>query len=77
MTLLAGQPKYLSTVILEMKPSDYADLKRVKLRRSDGKGLPKTIVVNVEEILSKGLKEKDYILQDGDRVIISPKMFNF
>jgi hypothetical protein len=73
-----GEPKNLSDVILEMKPSDYANLRSVKLMRSDP--VTKKVitrVINVDEILSKGLKEKDVVLQDGDTIRISPKMFNF
>jgi len=78
MPLEVGQPKYLSEAIFEMKPSEHADLKSVKLIRQEaGVATPKTFVVNVEEILSKGLKVKDIVLQDGDAIRISPKMSNF
>jgi len=73
-----GEPKYLSEVILEMKPSDFANLKKVKLMRADP--VTKKVitrVINVDEILSKGLKDKDAVLQDGDTIGISAKMLNF
>jgi protein involved in polysaccharide export with SLBB domain len=78
MQLPAGQPRYLSESILDMKPSEFANLKNVQLVRHDSvTGKTKTITVNVEEILNKGLKEKDYVLQDGDHVIIKAKFLNF
>ncbi len=73
-----GQPKYLSEAILEMKPNEYANLKKVKLQREDP--VTKVVtprIINVDAILSKGKKEDDVILQDGDIVNISAKWINF
>ncbi len=76
--LKPGGSKSLSEAVLEMKPNEYANLKKVKLLRED----PATKVVtsrfvDVDAILSKGKKEEDVVLQDGDSVVISAKWVNF
>jgi protein involved in polysaccharide export with SLBB domain len=76
--LTAGQPKYLSEAILEMKPNEYANLKKVKLIRTDSTTKTNiTRYINVDAILSKGKKEDDVLLEDGDTVNISAKWLNF
>jgi hypothetical protein len=76
--LRENEVKRISDAILSLNRSTYADLRRVRLHRIDpntGKEEIKTI--NVDRILREGDRSNDEILQDGDRIEVRPKVFNF
>jgi protein involved in polysaccharide export with SLBB domain len=78
MALPPGQPKYLSEAVLEMHPSEYANLKKVELQRIDPVTKSNHVFkIDVNEILSKNKKDKDMVLQDGDVINIKAKMVTF
>lgn len=70
-------PQYLSDAILSMRPSDFADLRRVKVHRIDPvTQASRVITVNVRDILRNGKRDQDLVLQEGDRVEVPTKFFN-
>jgi hypothetical protein len=76
--LRENEVKRVSDAILSVSRNQFADLRRVRLHRIDpdtGKEEIKTI--NVEKILRDGDRSTDEILQDGDRIEVRPKVFNF
>ncbi len=69
-----GEQKKLSDAIVEKGYTDYAQLRKVKIIRSEpGVKNPKIIVVDVDAILRKGRKDLDKILQDGDTIQVPEK----
>jgi len=77
-TLRENEVKRVSDAILGLNRSPFADLRRVRLHRIDpntGKEEIKTI--NVDKILREGDRSIDEPLQDGDRIEVRPKTFNF
>lgn len=79
--LKPGETKKLSEAIIEIGPSEYADLRRVKIHRPQpGTEERKTIIFNVHEVLYPPRNKphaKDFELQDQDRVHVEAKSFNF
>jgi hypothetical protein len=76
--LRENEVKRVSDAILSLSRSPFADLRRVRLHRIDsdtGKEEIKTI--NVDKILREGDRSADEVLQDGDRIEVRPKTFNF
>lgn len=57
--------------------SDFAKRNKVQVIRTNEKGEQKTILVNVAEIMKKGLLKKDLELKDGDVVNVPQSFFNF
>jgi protein involved in polysaccharide export with SLBB domain len=72
LALIPGQPKYLSDAVVEMKPSEYANLHRVQLIRKTVK-----TEYDVDEIMKTGKREKDVILENGDIINIKAKIISF
>lgn len=71
----------LSTAIIKLGYSEFANLKKVEVYRLDkatGKAMD-PIVLNMESVIKKGERGegKDLILQDGDRVNVKEKTFVF
>lgn len=64
----------LSQAILQIGPNPFAKLNAVAVTRRSPDGTRYTIRVNVEEILEKGLFEKDFPLQDGDYINVGEKI---
>jgi len=77
-TLRENEVKRISDAILSLNRTPFADLRRVRLHRVDPvSGKKETKIVNVDKILREGDRSGDEILQDGDRIEIRPKTFNF
>jgi protein involved in polysaccharide export with SLBB domain len=73
-----GETKTLTDLVLQMGQLPRADLSNVKIRRLDPTTQRETISVhNVRDLLKRGDRSKDPLLQDGDRVEIPEKTFNF
>lgn len=73
-----GEQKTVAEAIVYLKYGEFANLKKVKLNRIDSQTKkPKTIIVNVEDVLKKGDRSKDEPLQDGDRIEVLSKNWNF
>ncbi|MFC1498544.1 polysaccharide biosynthesis/export family protein [Verrucomicrobiota bacterium] len=67
----AAEPCTMLHLLLKMSGlPDYADPKRIEIRRLDAEGKEKVIKVNAEEILKEGNPDKDVPLENGDRVIV-------
>lgn len=72
-----GPPLKLSDAILQVRAPDFANLKRVKVHRLNAvTGQTTVIEVNVDAIIKDGQRDKDVILEDGDRVEVKQKWFN-
>jgi protein involved in polysaccharide export with SLBB domain len=70
-------PLYLSDAILQAQPSEYADLRRIKVHRVDPITQESRVIqVNVRDILRNGRRDEDLILQEGDRVEVPTKWLN-
>jgi protein involved in polysaccharide export with SLBB domain len=75
--LKPGGATTLSELLMELKPTDFANLKKVRVERLDPvTKKSKSDIVNVREILDKGNRSKDMKLQDGDRIFVDAKTFN-
>lgn len=58
--------------------SDYANKSKVKVVRAvPGPDGQKTIDLNMVQILEQGQTDKDIVLQPGDYILVSSKLFNF
>jgi len=76
--LRENEVKRISDAILSLTRTPFADLRRVRLHRVDSvSGKKETKIVNVDKILREGDRSGDEILQDGDRIEVRPKTFNF
>ncbi len=77
--LSSGRAKKLSEAILELNLGEYANLKKVELKRMNPKTQRKKIyIINVKHIIDTGdTKNEDMTLQDGDIVTIKQKVFQF
>jgi protein involved in polysaccharide export with SLBB domain len=74
--LLPGERKKLLETILQAGPSEFANLKKVKLMRIDpNSGKTKEEIINVEAI--KKDPTKDVFVKDGDRLDIPEKNILF
>ena len=77
-TLRENEVKRVSDAILSLSRTPFADLRRVRLHRMNpASGKKETKIVNVDKILREGDRSGDEILQDGDRIEVRPKAFNF
>ena len=69
-----GEQKKLSDAIVEKSYTDFANLRKVEIIRSEpGAKKAKVIVVDVDSILHKGRKDLDQILEDGDTIRVPEK----
>jgi protein involved in polysaccharide export with SLBB domain len=69
--------KMLAETVMSMRPSDYADLKRVKLHRLDPQTkTAETRIIDVRRIIKENVRDEDIALQDGDRVEVPAKWIN-
>lgn len=76
--LREGETKTLSDVILQLGQNQFANLRKVKIHRLDPTTKRETITEhNVKEVLDKGDRTKDPAVQDGDRIEVPEKGFNF
>jgi hypothetical protein len=76
--LKPGAATTLSEALMELRPSDFANLKKVKVDRFDPVTQQnKSVIINVKEILDKGTRTQDWKLADGDRIYVPPKGINF
>jgi hypothetical protein len=76
--LLPGDPKSVFTALLQVGSNDFANLKRVKLWRLNPKTQKDEFqVIDVKSMLDGGTREKDVLLQDGDRIEVPEKSFIF
>lgn len=71
----AGKPKTLWEALTEVGVTDYANMKKVKLDRSDGSGGSKITYHDIDAV-NKGDRTKDIELQDGDRITVPEKFLN-
>ncbi len=70
-------PPKLSETLLRMNVPEFANLRRVKVRRvNPTTGQERIIEVNVDDIVKGGQRDKEIILQDGDRVEVPEKWIN-
>lgn len=76
--LRENEVKRVSDAILSLNRSPFADLRRVRLHRIDPTtGKEEIKIINVDKILREGDRAIDVVLQDGDRIEVRPKTFNF
>lgn len=76
--LRENEIKRVSDAILGLNRTPFADLRRVRLHRVDpSTGNEEIKTINVDKILREGDRSTDEILQDGDRIEVRPKTFNF
>lgn len=69
--------KMLAETVMSLRPSDYADLKRVKLHRMDPQTkATETRIIDVRRIIKENVRDEDVELQDGDRVEVPAKWIN-
>ncbi|MFN0067408.1 MAG: polysaccharide biosynthesis/export family protein [Limisphaerales bacterium] len=69
--------KMLAETVMSLRPSDYADLKRVKLHREDAQTkATETRIIDVRRIIKENMREEDVELQDGDRIEVPAKWIN-
>lgn len=75
----AGETWTVSKAILNAGGfTDYADKKKVRLVRSEAKGVPATtLVLNVAEIWEKGRTERDLPVEAEDLIYIPARAINF
>ncbi len=70
-------PLMLSDAMLQLHPSEYVDLRRVKVHRVDPVTQQSRVIAkDVRAILRSGKREEDIPLQDGDRVEVLEKWIN-
>ena len=75
--LEAGKRKTLWEVLTQVGTTEFARLSRVRVERVDPvTGETKAFFVNIEAV-NKGDRSQDVELQDGDRITVSEKWFNF
>ncbi len=76
--LRENEVKRVSDAMLSLNRSPFADLRRVRLHRIDSAtGKEEIKIINVDKILREGDRAIDLVLQDGDRIEVRPKTFNF
>lgn len=69
--------KMLAETVMSLRPSDYADLKRVKLHRVDPQTkATETRIIDVRRIIKENVRDEDVELQDGDRIEVPAKWIN-
>lgn len=70
-------PKMLAECIMALRPSDFADLRRVKLHRVDAETrATETRIIDVRRIIRDNMRGEDVELKDGDRVEVPAKWIN-
>lgn len=75
--LEAGKRKTLWEVLTQVGTTEFARLSRVRVERVDqATGQTKSFFVNIEAV-NKGDRKQDVELQDGDRITVAEKWFNF
>jgi protein involved in polysaccharide export with SLBB domain len=75
--LEAGKRKTLWEVLTQVGTTEFARLTKVRVERVDpSSGKTKEMFVNIEAV-NKGDRSQDLELQDGDRITVSEKWFNF
>lgn len=76
--LRENETRRVSDAILSLTRTPFADLRRVRLHRIDSNtGKEEIQTINVDKILKDGDRSADVVLQDGDRIEVRPKTFNF
>lgn len=76
--LRENEVRRVSDAILTLARTPFADLRRVRLHRIDpNTGKDEIQTINVDKILKDGDRSADVVLQDGDRIEVRPKTFNF
>ncbi len=79
--IIEGRKLMLSEVIISARgksDKEYADLKRVKVRRFDPVSKKDTVIeANVANIIEKGDRNADIELKDGDRVVVPARSIIF
>jgi protein involved in polysaccharide export with SLBB domain len=72
------KPKTLFDAIMEARPSEYAQLKRVKvLRINPETKTSQEMIINVDIMKNRGDRRKDITLEHGDVITVPQKTFNF
>jgi protein involved in polysaccharide export with SLBB domain len=75
--LEAGKRKTLWEVLTQVGTTEFARLSKVRVDRlNQATGETKTFNVNIEAV-NKGDRSQDLELEDGDRITVSEKWFNF
>ena len=75
--LEAGKKKTLWEVLTQVGTTEFARLSKVRVERADqATSETKIIFVNIEAV-NKGDRSQDIELQDGDRITVAEKWFNF
>jgi polysaccharide export outer membrane protein len=57
--------------------ADFANRRKIKLVRSKDDGRTETTIVDLQEVLDKGHREKDPVVQPGDLIIVPERLINF
>lgn len=72
-----GPPLTLSDALLRVNPPEFANLRKVKIHRPDPlTGQVKVIEVDANAVIKNGQRDKDVVLQDGDRIEVPEKWIN-
>ena len=70
-------PIAISDALLQLTPPDSADLRRIKIHRLDPVTQQvRTIEVDARAVIRDGRRDKDVLLQDGDRVEVPQRWIN-
>ena len=81
MPIPANEEVLLSTALIKLGYSEFANLKKVELYREDKATGKKSdaLIFDMEAVIKKGdrSKEKDIVLQDGDRINVREKKLVF
>ncbi|MBL7115802.1 MAG: SLBB domain-containing protein [Kiritimatiellae bacterium] len=71
-----GEPCTMMHLLFRMGSlPPFANKKEIKIVRRDDQGFEQEFLVNGETILEKGRPEDDFILEDGDRIIVPARRF--
>jgi protein involved in polysaccharide export with SLBB domain len=66
----------LSKAIMRAGFTDFADKKKVKVRKSEAAG-GQNLIIDVGAIIEKGKQDKDIKLEPGDMIYVPGKLLNF
>ncbi len=63
----------LSDVILGLARNDFANLKKIRVKRYNSDGQPETHTVDIDKVLNDNDRSADFELKDGDRINVPRK----
>jgi len=75
--LLDGKVLTLTQAVLNAGPTEWADMRKIKLRHRNLNGPEDVSNIDVEKILEAGEGRDDRVLQNGDRIIVPRRGHGF